>query len=980
MSRKSSKANLWNHSQYAKLPPAILLAGLVVCVLAWFYQYSASVDEADHPNTVDSPVRINELMSANKSALTDDRGSFSDWIELLNPSNQPIDITGWKLSDGSSIFTFPRHILQPGETALVFASGSVHAIEGEAYHAPFRLSASGETVTLTNELEQTVDAVELPPLDPNTAYARNAQGQWIHTAAFTPALDNAAQYVPASESPAVSGLIISEVMAKNVSISADEDGEFSDYIELYNGSGRTISLRGFMLSDDDSERNKWIFPNVSIAHGEYLIVYASGKDRAEPRLHTSFSLSADGESVVLCDSEGRLLDKMSYTAAEADRPFSRIESGEWVASLPATPALSNDHDSAARLASALYAVNTEQIFINELMYSTRVVDKQTRGSYDWIELYNASTRSVNLSGWGLSDSPARPRKWQFPEGTTLGAGQYLVVYLSGQDGLINMQYHAPFSLSMSESEAVTLCRPDGTIVDRTPINRQYAELSYGKISAKGEFAFFETPTPGQSNSPNFYYGRSEEVRFSQEGGMQHAPFTLTLSAGEGETIYYTTDCTEPTTASQRYTGPISVSSNTVIRAIAVKSGYKSSICATRTYLFGVNHTLPVVSLVADPDGMFGAKNGLYTNYEEEGWTRDASIEFYTTDGTRLFAQGAEISLHGNDARLCDQKTFNVIARSKYGDNRFRAAIFPNRDYTEYQSFLLRPSSEDSAYTRMRCSILSSLLETGSNLMYQDTVVAVLYINGEYWGHYNLRERTNTAAICQWEGWTDPDRIDLVKGNAVVMQGSNQTFVELLEWLKTHSLAEEEHLAYVRTIVDIENYLDYVMFQMFVSNSDLLNVKRYRSTEGDGRWRWIIFDLDWAFHNDTNSWADWIGYDNRKPRDGTDTTLFRALMKNPGIRDYFLTRLGERLAGEWSADVIVAKIAERTEMLRPEMSATYAKWEGSVKRWEEKVALMRAYAQSRPAKLIGYIDLCEGLTDAQVEKYFGEALRVNPLPQ
>jgi hypothetical protein len=373
--------------------------------------------------------------------------------------------------------------------------------------------------------------------------------------------------------------------------------------------------------------------------------------------------------------------------------------------------------------------------------------------------------------------------------------------------------------------------------------------------------------------------------------------------------------------------------------------------------------------------MFGGDKGMYSN-KNSTWAVDSHIEYFTLEGETLFSQGAEISLHGNDARNYQQKTMNVVARSKYGDNRFRASIFPNREYTEYQSFLLRPSSEDCNYTRMRCSILSTLAE-GTSVLYQDVVVGVLYINGEYWGHYNLRERVNAHAIAQWEGWSDPDRIDLVKGNADTMQGSNSTFRDLLSWLKKNDIKTQADIDYVNSIVDIENYLDYVMLEMYVGNSDLMNVKRYRSEEGDGRWRWILFDLDWAFHNDTNSYSDWLNKEGCGLKRVTDNTLFRELMANDSIKDYFLTKLGERMANEWSSAVIIEKVNARQALLEPEMPATYTRWGNSLERWYSMVDEMRAYAASRPSKLVGYIAKHEKLSDAEIEKYFGEALRANP---
>jgi len=977
MSRSKSKASVWDlHNRPTAPVLTVLAVCALACVAAWFWQFRISAPEnAPVPAGAQSPVRLNELMSSNKSAVADNTGDYSDWIELLNPSDQAVDISGWKLSDGGSIFTFPEHILAPGEAVVVYASGSIHAIPGEVYHAPFRLSASGETVTLTDRAEIPVDTVELPPLDVNTSYARSESGEWAQTASVTPGLANDQLYTPDEAAALATGLIISEVMPKNVSYAADQDGDFSDYIELYNGSGADIPLGGFLLSDSEDQKAKWSFPDVTIGVGQYLIVYASGKDRTAGELHTNFGLSADGETVLLSDAQGRLLSKMSYTAAEADISLSLRTNGTWTDDLAPTPGYANDENGAARVEAALRNLNAEQLIISEIMSSTRVVDDETDASYDWVELYNGSNSMINLTGWGLSDSAARPRKWQFPEGASIAPGQYMVVWLSGRDTAENGSYHTNFSLSLSEGEAVVLCRPDGTVVDRIPAAQRHAEISCGRVPGMNGFFLFTEATPGSANNSASYYGRAQQVTFSEEGGVKSGAFTLTLTAGEGETIYYTTDSSTPTTASTRYTGPIEISATTVVRAVAARNGYLDSIPSTHTYLFGISHTLPIVSLVSDPDGMFSEENGMYSNIDKY-WSRDAHIEYFTLGGDTLFSQGAEISLHGNDARNYQQKTMNVIARSKYGDNRFRAAIFPNRDYTEYQSFLLRPSSEDGNYTRMRCSVLSTLA-TDTTVMYQDTVVAILYINGEYWGHYNLRERVNTSAIAQWEGWADADIIDLVKGNDNTKQGSNRSFRDLLKWLEDNKLDSREDLEYVNSIVDIENYLDYVMIEMFVGNSDLQNVKRYRSDEGDGRWKWILFDLDWAFHNDSNSYSDWLNRKGCGLKNATDNTLFRALMANAEVKDYFLRLLGERMAGPWRSEVILAKIDERQNLLIPEMEQNYTRWGNTLSRWYEMVDKMREYARTRPSKLIGYIAEHEDLTDAQIEEYFGEALRINP---
>ena len=230
----------------------------------------------------------------------------------------------------------------------------------------------------------------------------------------------------------------------------------------------------------------------------------------------------------------------------------------------------------------------------------------------------------------------------------------------------------------------------------------------------------------------------------------------------------------------------------------------------------------------------------------------------------------------------------MIARSKYGDNRFDASIFSKRDYTEYQSFLLRSSGQDTNKTRMRDSTLSALAE-GTSVLYQETELCVVYLDGTYWGHYNIRERINTASICQFEGWEgDEDNIDLVKANTNVMQGSNDTFAKLVEWVQKNDTNTDEAYQVIGSIIDIQNYIEYMAIQMYTGNTDTLNVKRYRNSNADGKWRWVLFDLDWAFHEDTNSVRRWLAPGGMGNGLRTDNTLFIACMKNdtcsPALRN------------------------------------------------------------------------------------------------
>jgi hypothetical protein len=170
--------------------------------------------------------------------------------------------------------------------------------------------------------------------------------------------------------------------------------------------------------------------------------------------------------------------------------------------------------------------------------------------------------------------------------------------------------------------------------------------------------------------------------------------------------------------------------------------------------------------------------------------------------------------------------------------------------------VLRTSGQDYNKTRYRDALLPSLA-AATSVMYQDAQPVAVYLNGQYWGHYNMRERLHKHSIAQRMGWKDPDKIDIVKANDTVVQGSNKTFEQLLAYVKKHGVKTDEDLAYVESKIDLQNYLEYIALETFTGNTDLLNVRRYRSREGDGRWRWIFFDTDWAFYTDTDSFGRWL---------------------------------------------------------------------------------------------------------------------------
>lgn len=926
---------------------------------------------------------LSEVMSKNTSAFPDSQGDYYDWFEVTNQGTRAVQLNGWtvrKGDDPSAVFSFPSQTLQPGECVLVYASGKNSASPGYAYQARFKISSSGDSLLLLDPAGTLHDQLDVPPLSANQCYKRDAQsGEWTVSSRYSPALPNTADNEAVfAQQLAGDGLELTEVMPANASYLDNQ----SDYIEIHNAASSPIDLSAYFLTDDPSRLDKWRLPGRTLQPDEYLLIYADGgDDTSSEALHASFSLARDGESVLLVREGAQVVDQVSWDAALTDQAISKVY-GVWGVSLSPTPGLPNTQESTAQLDAQFRTQHAQAgLYINEVMATTTQPVKGST-SYDWVELYNPTDRAIDLSGMGLSNKSTHPRAWQFPQGASIPARGYLVVFLSGYEFETADKYgyyHASFKLSGDGGDTLTLCQADGTLIDRVTLPAQYGDVSYGRVEGRDGFWYLDAATPGEANSPLGYSARTQKVSFSQTGGVYDAGETITLelSSQPGASIYYTLDCSDPTTSCALYTGPITVSSNTVVRATAYAGGELPSYTNTQTYLFGLSHTVRVVSVVSDPDNLYSRESGILYgsgdsgNYWHKDWEREAHVEVYLTDGTQQLSQGCGFKVHGSKSRELDQKSFKVIARSCYDDsNRFQAPLFDDLPYTEYQSVVLRAGGQDGVRARMR-DTLGAYLAGEAGLLHQDSEVCVLYLNGEYYGQYELRERINTSYLAQHLGLDDKSGLSLVK-DGTTLAGSNSTYNELLSWLKEHPDATDEDIAYVETQVDLDNYIDFSALLVYTGNQDI-GLRRYRDENGDGRWRWIVFDFDFAFFNDVNSMERWMDPKGAGWYGKADNALFAYCIRNEGFRDRFLTRLGALMSEEWTTDKVLAWIDNQHDLLLPEMQQMFERWSfNTVFKWENYVSSLREFVETRREKLLGYVQEACSLSDAEMTRYFSGA--------
>ena len=927
----------------------------VIALLAWA---GASLPPPKSPQDAPPSVVINRVMTANPAVCYSLDGQYYDWVELVNASGEPVSLAGWRFGDSvdqRGAYVFGDITLPPRGSLIVYCAPRPEDYAGSEVFCGFKLDADGELLALSDSRWNLVQVLDVPAMAATQVYQRGDEGEY-DVVSFARVAESGAVDLRPAFNPA--GVIINELMASNRIELQDEDGDWPDWIELYNGAPSPVDLAGCTLSDDDVNQRKWVFPPLTLQPGEYRVVFASGKDRREGEtLHTNFKLSTVSEAVRLYDADGNVLSWVEYEGLPSETSLSRLPDGSLTTEIPPTPGVENT-EAGVRAIGMRTRTNPRGLYINEIM--------ATGSGSDWLELYNDGDRSVDLTGVGLSDSTSHPRRWQFPEGAIIPAKGYATVLLTGSEGASGIQngrYCANFALSAGET--AVLAAPDGTLIDRTTLFDQFRNVSYGRAEGHETYRYFAEPTPGEANASTSYARKAADVTFSQAGG-QHSEKQLTveLIAEPDVTIYYTTDGKDPTTGSRVYSGPIELKNSTVIKAVAWQSDVIPSDMSVRSFILGARHTVRLVSVSGDRNDLDGSSGMLKTGVKGEG--SEAFVEIYEPDGTRVIAQKCLMKLAGHSTRQHEgQKGFSLRAKKIYGESRFNYALFSNRDYTSYKSFVMRASGQDCRQTFMRDSILSALA-ADTSVMYRETEVSVVYVNGRYWGVYNMRERVSNEMIAQFHGWDNPDDVEYKTGAG----STSASYQALLKWVREHDLSNDANVAELRGMMDIENYLEYVMLEMYIDNQDLNNVGFYRNPNADGLWRWALFDLDLSYQLSGDNVKDWLESDSVGSITDQSNLLFKRLMKNAGLKDWFLRRMGELLATTFSAGHLTEMIQARYAILEPEMPAECKRWNWSLATWKRYGQKMLAYAQSRPRNMVEYLTDDFNLTAAQAQEYFG----------
>ena len=432
--------------------------------------------------------------------------------------------------------------------------------------------------------------------------------------------------------------------------------------------------------------------------------------------------------------------------------------------------------------------------------------------------------------------------------------------------------------------------------------------------------------------------KAQEVTFSTPGGFYDDPFELTLSCNQqGKVIHYTTHGNTPTANDPVYQEPLlldnhlfsrsdiytihncpddlwflpeTVQKCIVIRAAAFnENGSMTGKVTTNTYLIKSldcdSHGLPVVSICADSLDLFDYERGIFVpgatydpssteatgNYYQTGreWERPMNFEFYELDNTGV-NQKAGIRTHGGNGRKIQQKSMKIYARDEYGKKRFKHPFFETIADSSFKHLVLKPFTASWFLSGVNDHI-SSQLATRLDIEALASRPVVLYLNGEYWGIYYIHEKPDERYL-EDRCHANIDEINLIEDwYGTCEAGSNDNFLALYDYIANNDLSDPDAYDYIESQIDISNFIDYQIFEIFTANLDWPANNMRCWQDGNGPWRWIFFDGDDCLIRQRHDEFAYATYDGPSgyPTSSRSTLFLRKLLENESFKTRFINR-------------------------------------------------------------------------------------------
>lgn len=622
-----------------------------------------------------------------------------------------------------------------------------------------------------------------------------------------------------------------------------------------------------------------------------------------------------------------------------------------------------------------------QIIISEFSCANQgdFINADGDDNTDWIELHNQGSSSADISGYYLSDKLGNPTKWEIPAGTSIPANGYLTIWASGLDGTIGGQLQTNFKITQTRNnEDIVLADQSGTVIDFHELDvPNQIHHSYAK-DANGNWGVSPNPTFGNANGVVFTGGYAEKPEMDPDAGFYSSQVTVSFTIPANTTVYYTTDGSRPNNGSTMVTGDLTLTQTTVLRAVAYHNDgtILPSFYKTNTYFVDDFHTVPVVSVSGGQEvdnllaGSFSEPLGYFELFDENQEEVDEGQGFYNK--------------HGNDSWAYDQRGFDWIMRDQTGyDDEVSGQIFEQKERTEYQRLIFKAAANDNYTFENGAHVRDAYVHTLSQLAdlemdERTSKFCVVYINGEYWGVYDMREKVDDHDFTKEYYDQGKEWIDFIKtwGGTWEEYGSIADFVDLRTFVLNNDMTDADNYAFASERLEIQSLIDYVLLHQHIVSKDWLNWntafwRGRKPTGGAQKWRYILWDEDATFGHyinytnipDDSPTADPCNVEIALPNIDPEghIEMFNQLYMNEDFKQTYINRYADLNSTFFSCDYMIPLLDSMIAVIEPEMQRQVDTWGGTYSGWQDNVQELRDFINTRCTFIDGGIVDCYDVT-------------------
>lgn len=794
-------------------------------------------------------------------------------------------------------------------------------------------------------------------------------------------------------SKAQTSIQINEVCSRNTNVVADEDLDYEDWIEIYNKDTIAVNLSQYYLSDDNDEPLMWQFPELFLQPNDYLLVFASGKNRKAIINHWETALSGDSlwRYINPTDDNQTEYDYVYWSDADYD-------DSDW----------QEDYGSFGDSISGYEQVNTyvtdslRCLYLRQEFYvsdTSKILSAVLHAYYDdgfTAYLNGYEIMRVNMIHDGIKPSHNKTAFRQHlsridteepPEAFIIETELLRNLLKNGRNVLAIQNNNFWKQYPKVIKTWLSFASSDSTYQFDTISNHLYTQdlplHSNFKINGNGEKIYlfdklgqelqeFNTPALSINTSaglhPDFADSmvlyetpspRERNASFAKESSIKDSIILAYLSGYYSDSIKvevlspihefmikYTNDGSLPRDTSFIYDTAFYADSSTVFRFRYFADSLISGPISNYTYLINDSSSFDFFSIITDPYNLWDNDYGIYVKgshyypnppYFEanfwQNWERPVHIQHFSSEGDLYWKQDAGIKIHGNYTRMIPQKSFGFYAKSEYGYSKFEHLFSDQKPAMESRKrFLLRNAGNDYYYAHLRDLLVQTRMQN-ENLDIQSGKPINAYLNGQYWGIYHLREKIDRFYI--QDNWgVNPDSVDILEQNGLIISGNRNEFEDLLRFVKNNDLSINSNYEYVANEIEIDNWINNLISNLYHFNTDWPhhNTKFWKSDSH--KWRQILVDQDVVMAYKYDNEAD----DNSLMRMHDDTisylaVFYQELLHNQNFKRQYTNRFADLMNTIFLEDQYIALMDSLVNVMAQEMERHTERWNRNLDFWE-----------------------------------------------